>query len=163
MADCKGERVSVQLGQPALLQNRARSGVPGGAAPLGWWMRRMLESTLVIAIDNRRIHGRYLDLPGAGRKVHPIYSKIPGLPRGDRNLLTTEVDSSIRRYRARFCNSTRFANAKLIHYLNLRPIAALQSGCYFIHTHGRNRQLNSSMDRVFSLYPFHAGPGPGPF
>ena len=30
----------------ALLLNRARTGVPGGAAPLGWWMRLMLEVTL---------------------------------------------------------------------------------------------------------------------
>jgi hypothetical protein len=33
-----------EVGAP--LQNRARTGVPGGAAPLGWWMRRMLSSTL---------------------------------------------------------------------------------------------------------------------
>jgi hypothetical protein len=29
-----------------VLQNRARTGVPSGAAPLGWWMRRMLKATL---------------------------------------------------------------------------------------------------------------------
>jgi len=35
------------LAKLAQLQNRARTGVPGGAAPLGWWMRRMLASTQV--------------------------------------------------------------------------------------------------------------------
>ena len=36
------------------LQNRARTGVPGGAAPLGWWMRRMLDSSS--DDDNSGIH-----------------------------------------------------------------------------------------------------------
>ena len=32
------------VGEIDCLQNRARTGVPSGAAPLGWWMRRMLNS-----------------------------------------------------------------------------------------------------------------------
>jgi len=32
------------------------------------------------------------------------------------NLLSTELDSSIRRYRARFCKAVDFANSKLAHY-----------------------------------------------
>jgi hypothetical protein len=32
------------------------------------------------------------------------------------NLLSTELDSSIRRYRARFCKAVDFANYKLTHH-----------------------------------------------
>jgi hypothetical protein len=42
----------------------------------------------------------------------------------------------------------------------LPRIAALESGCYFIQTNGPNWQLNRTMDRLLSLHPFHAGPGP---
>ena len=37
-------------------------------------------------------------------------------PRVVCNLLSTELDSSIRRYRARFCKAVDFANSKLTHH-----------------------------------------------
>jgi hypothetical protein len=50
---------------------------------------------------------------------------------------------------------------KLNHLPDFLPqIAALESGCYFIQTNGPNWQLNRTMDRLLSLHPFHAGPGP---
>ena len=39
-------------------------------------------------------------------------------PRVVCNLLSTELDSSIRRYRARFCKAVDFANSKLTHHRN---------------------------------------------
>jgi hypothetical protein len=68
-----------ELVRQLILQNRARTGVRGGAAPLGWWMRR---------------------IPKASSVLSSLF--IP--------TLVSKVDSSIRRYRARFCK--RSVNSK---------------------------------------------------
>jgi hypothetical protein len=70
----------------------------------------MLESTQVK--NNRQCEGQQKFTSASAER-----------PRGGAKLLSTKLDSSVQRYRARFCKAVNFVNYKLTHHQSCRSAA----------------------------------------